>query len=204
MAQVVYGTAEEANYSVFAVPTRQVFDSINQNFQEFRSKIHDSAMMMFDKASEMFKKVEYSDAMRSVRAATRGLEMIYTPNTIQPLNGIGALQNAPDVMIPLMMACPDIRERYHAQTISGYGDRYIDNEAGLIGEAHTDYRRVTSGVFMENAEGDWCADVHFDHTPEEEQLDFTQQLDVMHAWEGMREFLGLNLEDPTSPANAML
>lgn len=140
------------------------------------------------------------------RAVSHYVEEAWYVDNIRTLNTLEELQLPPVTMVKWIMACPEVRTRYHEQSLAGYDDLYVDLEPGKNGEDHYYYRRVVDGVFLEDKDtGDWTANEWVEELHEEEDLlDFTDQTMILATWRTMVRELDKNTYDPTSQFNAML
>ena len=104
-----------------------------------------------------------------------------------------------------IMANPYIREQYHANRLDGYSDSYVDDAPGMICDNHYEYRRVMDGVFVFNEDPedkeDWSFSTYYEdiHNSDTDELDLTEQLQILRTWEALEHFVRNTDDDPTDP-----
>lgn len=157
-----------------------------------------------DTAYESFHQFASSEALERAKAIVEQ----YTGDTlhhISCLNTLAQLQTAPINMQRWIMANPYIREQYHANRLDGYSDSYVDDAPGMIGDNHYDYRRVMDGVFVFNEDledkEDWSFSTYYEdiHNYDTDELDLTEQLQILRTWEALEHFVRNTDDDPTDP-----
>lgn len=131
---------------------------------------------------------------------------LWEHDIVRPLKTLDELQQCKSVMRRYMMANQKLRRLYHKQQISGYDDLYVDEEPGLVGDDHYDYRRVMNGVVrFDDPDCDWTATTYFDELHEGDvELDLFQKVDIIESWEEAERYVDAFLNDPTSTSNAMM
>jgi hypothetical protein len=114
-------------------------------------------------------------------------------------------------MIRYVMAEPYARRMYHNHQLAGYDEDYVDQQPGLVGDDHHEYRLVMDGIIQieetPDAEGgyQWFADTWIDEYIEDEPvLDYRDQLEIMETWGTLQRLIEKRLEDPTSLRHASL
>lgn len=203
MATIVDGGSATFNYLLYGEPD-QAFNSYMQEAQSGMQGILSSGAAAFrDRFTSAVGYVQDSDALRVARAAVRKIAHLWDIDVVSVRQTIGELQQAPVVMIPFIMACPEVRELYHKQGCDGYGELYTDNQPGVVGEEHVDYQRVMDGIFVEQADGTHVSTTYLD-LEESLQLPFNNQVDVGITWDAVKRHLAAKKEDPTSRYNGTL
>lgn len=206
MANVIDGGSAAFDYLLYGERDQGLANYLQQLSSDAMQHLGSNAQQFVQKARDGVERFYTSDAMRLARAAVRKVASLYGLDEVYPLTNIGELQHAPAKMIPFVMAEPTLRAMYHAQRVEGYGEDYVDNQPGAVGDGHTDYDRVVDGVFLE-PEGDsedWVSTSNL-HLDDEQLLDHDQQMGIMlTTWEQVRIALAKGKEDPTSRFNATL
>lgn len=138
-----------------------------------------------------------------MEAAQRTVAHMWDVNTIRVLNSISDLQQAPTVMIPFLMACPEVRKMYNSQQIDGWSHWYQDIYPDQSGEALPEYRAVMQGIGVEVGD-----ELHYTTYVEDEtheyDLSVGQQQEVLLSWDAVRYHLLNGSNDPTSKLNNSL
>ncbi|QXO11107.1 hypothetical protein pEaSNUABM54_00281 [Erwinia phage pEa_SNUABM_54] len=206
MANFVEGGGAAFDYMVYGERDRGVMGYLQNLNSQVMTHLGTEARAIAENLQNSVEKMYNSESMRLARAAVRMVANAYGMNVIYPMTNIGELQHAPDVMIPLIMAQPGIRESFHKQQCEGYGDRYYDFQPGVVGEDHHDYQRVTDGIFLESEDDpEACVATSYLHLDEEDQLDHDQQDGIIYiTWEQVKIAQAKGVEDPTSQFNGTL
>lgn len=153
----------------------------------------------------LIEKVKTSDVYRRAEAALHYGMSLWGQNQIQQLEHLWQIQNAPNVMVPYLMANPTIRQLWIKDACEGYGERYFDDSPGAIGEDHEDYCRVMNGAVSFTDTG-WEAttyvrfDERYDNVP---TLSVLQAMKIRDAWQMMDDAIAAG-RDPTSRWDADL
>lgn len=95
-----------------------------------------------------------TDAARVANAIMRQSEAYFQPEHIRPLYTVADLQNAPANMLRGIMAMPEARKMYTAQTCDGYQGRYYDLHPAATPTEHRDYKLVYDGRIMDSDDKD--------------------------------------------------
>lgn len=156
----------------------------------------------YEQGQSLFQRLAESRAAQYVKAAQRAVRSIWQNNDVRVLTTIAEMQWAPPAMQRWIMAEPTVRQMYHQQRLEGYDGSYQDAYPNDIGEDHYHYRRVMDGVVQFN-EGDdepeWSATTYFDELdPDEAQLEFSEQEDILDTWTNIVAKIREGKEDPTS------
>jgi len=206
MATFVDGGSAAFDYMIYGERDRGVMGYLQNLNSQVMSHLGTEARAIAESMQSSVDRMYNSDAMRLARAAVRKVANAYGMNVIYPMTNIGELQHAPDIMIPLIMAEPGIRELYHKQQCEGYGDRYYDFQPGVVGEDHHDYQRITDGVFMDCEDDPEAQEaVSYLHLEEDDLLDHDQQDGIINiTWEQVKIARLKGIEDPTSQFNGTL
>jgi hypothetical protein len=174
MAQVISG----GNAAVHALlygdthpGTMNFFES--QRGQGFRSLKETARTFMAD-AAQRFGFMASEATQNLIRNVRRTANWAWHGDFIRPLRTIDDLQLAPLSMIRFMMAEPFARRMYHNHQIAGYDEDYVDQQPGLIGDDHHEYRMVMDGIVQvdeqpdENGDYQWHADMWIEDLCEDE------------------------------------
>lgn len=203
--QIVYGDAgtfDDLVYGTRIHPgTMNYMQQQVDNVMEMSRTLADAGKSFFADARSVFNEFNGSEAMRRARAAVRKVGSLFQRNEVVELTEIGRIQNAPQVMQRFIMAEPTVRRAFHAQRIDGYSDSYVDIHKQDIGITHPDYRKVISGVMMDDDEYDTKTTLCFDDDGDDlddPPLAIDQKADILSTWDATRHLLELGDEDPTS------
>lgn len=191
------------NALAYSPPNQQTVQFIEQRLMEklssFGSMVTDFGKSFMDKSLKAFNDFHGSDALRAAQAAMRKAGTYFQSNTIRPLRNIEELQTAPEKMQRYLMADIETRELFHAQRIDGYSGTYVDMHPNDIGRGHYDYRRVVEGMLLDDDENDFKVSYFFEDPVEGDiELNHEQKVDVLNAWDLMRQYREATRDDGTS------
>lgn len=202
--RVVRGDSTTFHAKTFGVPARETFDYLNQMGMDFNSSISDEARLRFTEVKSFYKTVSFDDALSALRNAVSGTDALSLPNRVMPLVSLAELQHAPDVMLPWIMAHPQLRELYAHNSCEGYGDRFIDYFSEVLGDTRPLYKAAVNGLRRE-VNGEYQMEIFAEVRSEQSlQIDMNDQLSVMATWDEIDYQLSLNDRDPTSPFDGKL
>lgn len=208
MAKIIQGGAAMFDAMHYGRQSQEVVSFLGRQFDAASQHLTDAGRAFFDRAQSAFENFNNDYATRLLRAAGRALDGLYLPDRIQPLMNIGNLQHAPPAMWRWVMAEPTLRKMWQADRVEGY-EKYVDLDPGNVGETHYDYRRVMQGIVQYDAEPDadghrgWSATNYLDALlPDDRELEFGEQLDIMETWRTVKGMVEAGGEDPTSRFNA--
>lgn len=119
---------------------------------------------------------------------------------ILPLTDLPSLQHAKPTMRQYVMAEPRTRQLYYQNRLDGYGDLYEDDDVGAIGRAHSTYREVMNGSYVDEVEDEDRFVTYLDALDEygETTLSKTKRDAIRRTWEVQRELLDKGKQDFTS------
>lgn len=153
----------------------------------------------------VFGEIDYTGIARMSKALNNHLDSMWVSDKIVPLKTVAELQTPPPVMIKWIMACPEVRERFHQQQLAGYDEYYVDPEPKKNGEDHYYYRRAVEGIFFETEDDDMVANEWFeDLWSPDDALDIVDQVSIQSTWASMIAAIHEGGSDPTSRFNAQL
>lgn len=200
---VVYADHDEVASALFGRPDPVIQDYIANSVQSFVSNlgVGEMADQMRNIATRAYEGFVDSTIGRSAQALQEQLNRFWQKDSIYYLNDLESFQNAPNTMVPYLMAMPAIRTAYHEGRLSGYEDRYIDPQPGVVGEGHLEYRQVMSGVVQGDGKcrhypGGLVAGIN--------RLSTGEKLSIINTARAMERALDTGLEDPTSKWNDIL
>lgn len=191
--------------SVYGLPHKGTIDFVKNQFTQGWENLTEAGRSFFEEKRELVERATSEEAYRRTEALARKFRHAWDTDDIKYIGDVGALQQAKLTMQRWLMADPEIREMRNQQICDGYSKTYDDWEPNRIGEDHADYRRVTDGIFMEDEEGGGCCTSYYEsHVNAEDDLTFTQQVDIKAAWGAQRLLMKRRREDTTSPLNDRL
>lgn len=207
---VVYGDTADVNALIYQLPHQNTVNFIQQRMQDASQRIVGAGQQFFNQARDLYDRFAGEAAIRKAKAAKRAMGSLWDDNEVRTLSNVEELQAANNVMRRWVMANPMIRDMYKKQQIEGYDTLYKDpfpDEAS--GEDNYDYRRVMNGIVEEfvdtDGEDNWRATTWIeDLLPEDHELDFLDQNEVLCTWEALENIVRRRKDDPTSRFNAEL
>lgn len=135
--------------------------------------------------------------MRAIRERTQGA--YYSKDIVRELRTLSEIQQAPPVMINLIMADPEIKERYRNQRMAGYGDRYHDPYPSITGQGDYYYRRMDQGMVHVNETGYTVRNYYEVLQLNDREFDAVEKVMAKNTIERVKYYLALGEEDPSSP-----
>lgn len=199
MANFIQGDGLTFDALIYGSGNRSAQNFIDGMSAQFNNRVHQDFMPMFQNlAGTVFEAVNVSKGLETLKALGYKLGGMLNPHQVSLLESILEMQQANEGMRRWIMACPEIRTLYHGSMISGYDGLYEDLNPGVVGEEHYDYRRATSGIVMERPDGKVESWQFFDDCPIEDDLVFSDQVDIICTWNNMKAVLDLGIDDPTS------
>lgn len=204
MAQVVDAGDNAFAAMAYGRPSEKTFGFLDQSISHFTNSLADYAQNFYSTCRSVYNRIDNSEAMRLVKAAYGAIDTYAMHDVIQRLDNIHQMQNAPNVMIPWLMANPVVRELYQERGCAGYGEMYENMYGASIGMEHVEYRAATHGLWRE-VDGEMVCDIYPDISCNPKlQLTIDEQLDITNAWLDMNEYIERGGVDPTSRFNAKL
>lgn len=202
--RVIYGDHNTFRALTHGVPSQSTLDYFAQEAAIFDSRVDSIVLEHVAETEDFFATMQIEEAIASLRAAGNAVASDFLPNQIFELMSIDEIQNAPDIMVPWIMANPVLDEMRRDNRIEGYGDRFTEFCSEFLGDSHPLYQHVVDGLWIEQADGTHeCTMYAAARADEELQLDMKQQLAILNTWGRAVELLE-GERDPTSPFNAML
>lgn len=201
MARVIFGDADEFDVLAFGRPHQNTIQFLNNHAQQVSQNLTQHAANFMDNLGAIYNYVNYDALNEMAYALNRKVESIWDRNNVQSFVELAQLQNADLFNQRWIMACPDIRELYHAQQCNGFHGSYVDVQPNAIGFHHYDYRRATDELVMFTDEG-WEATTYYeDLHPDDRHLLLAEKTDIQIMWEAARYFVKHGHKDPTSPTD---
>ncbi len=210
MARAIQGDDLQFRALAYGMQHPGTVQFLADRFQQASASIQQVGGAFMERAAQMYEQFNGADAIRLAHAAIRRVQTMWQSDRIQLLTDIGQFQHAGDAMARWVMACPEVRERYHKQQLDGYSDTYVDYHPGDIGESHYDYRRMMDGLVILNEspaddEPEWHADSFLDELlPDDTDLTVTEQMDIQESLRHVMWHIRQGKEDPTSKFNAQM
>ena len=198
---VIFGTPEEATAALFAKPSQESMNYIQQSVNRYMSMA--SALPPEQTAMVVNQYNTFTEQVQghAVDAIRHQMENYWQSDIVNGLWTMETIQQAPDQALNWIMANPTIRELYHSGNVAGYGDRYVDHQPGAVGSYHNDYRRVTNNMVMHDDKGSRVSTYHEMQTGNDVMLSSMDKAMVMSTWRILDEIVEEDDLDPTSIHN---
>jgi len=215
MAQVIQGGSSVMNAIIYQQPHSSVNSYMQDAYHRVALRMNDVGLAAMESAKRLYESTVNHSAYRLAKAAIRKVEDGFMVDEIQPLLTIGALQNAPNRMVPYVMAEPSVKRRYLAGRCEGYGDEYVDASNGQVGAKDGLWRAIMNGYVQTSedamaeedediaAEPNWGCVTYFDDEVEELNLTPEETDEIRQTHDVLRAALK-GIDDPTSRWNASL
>lgn len=155
----------------------QQIQNLGPSLNEFGQRMYGALQTSYNFVTDQL--VQYGLRNELSQAGLNVLDNYYTE-----LLDWHALQNANPTMQRWIMANPTVRELYQDQNIDGYSEQYKDVFGGGIGDSDYNYRRVTTGVIMDDSTDDtWTVKHHYeDLLPGDKELDHYEKCIILETW----------------------
>lgn len=155
MAQVVFGDREVLDQIMFGSPPPMLQQYIASTQQRFMGTLNDIGMQFANTANNLFARLDSSEAMRLARSALRAVEIYGVSDVVQEISSLEKLRIAPSVMIPYIMACPELTDLYNEGVLDAYDGRWTPTSySHQVGWDNPYYAQVMQGhmEFIDNEE----------------------------------------------------
>lgn len=192
----------------FAAPNPLALQGIYQAQVDMLQQLGNTQFAQIASESiERLKDFSFGECARRMEALRNKATALFSDNRIRLITDVGELQQAPEAMIPYIMAIPEVYEMYLNGELEGYEDKFIDIQPGAIGVDNFHYRQMTHGIVQtihhpKHGEMTGATTYHELHQPENPldvqarmNLEITRKA-ILHSLEGER--------DPTSPWNNLI
>lgn len=188
----------------FGLPSMETFNYFQELGRDFSSRITSVAKSKLDEVSHLYKAITLNDMANSLKGLINNLENFKLPNVIMQLDSLAELQNAPDVMIPYIMANPTIHKLYERNMVDGYSSIFVGMGENSDG-SNPLYQSVMNGIRTQDEDGEYWthyySDVRVGDLP---NLELEQQVNILATWDALDYFISLGDCDPTSRYNSKL
>lgn len=203
MPVFIQGEPGQGNFDAiaFGVPTQANLNFLEERLTAFSNTMTEAGEQFIRRGVEVFEKYGGSEAIRLAKAAVRTVQHAFDRDIVREIKTLGGLQQAGQKMQRWIMACPEVRQRYHKQQCDGYSDTYVDMHPGDVGKDHYDWRLVNSGLVVETPDDpdyEWSSVNYMDENPDDEQLSLSEKLSVLSTWDIIKSMMKPGQEDPTS------
>lgn len=198
---------DEFDDLVYSAPHPGTLNYMQQKLNSLSTNLTAMGQQFMSNVRSQWEQFNGSEAMRRMRAAKRKIgDALFMRNEVQALSSLGELQNAQSVMQNIIMSEPTIRSAFYHQRLDGFSATYRDPNPGLIGEDDPLYRKVMSGMVVDDPEtGDWKCTIYVDDFEEgDKPFDIDQKVDAQITWEMVKHYWLRGKEDPTSQSGGYL
>jgi hypothetical protein len=182
---VLYGSAGMVNYA------QPAFAGVMDLVKGTTADLFNKGIQLYNK----FNSSAFIDHTRNV--INRVLGVTVNTNTIQTYESADHIRLATLTMQRWIMACPEVRKKYHAQQIDGYAETYVDVQPDAIGDRHYDYRVATDGLVQDCGS---FVNYSIDYKPDDRELTLSEKVSISRTWARAAWLLksGVDITDPTS------
>lgn len=119
---------------------------------------------------------------------------VWQNDSIKRLKTLHEIQQAPQSMIPWIMAHPFLRASYMREGCSGYGEAYGNEHPIGVGEGHYDYRRVMNGVIDKGKYVNYHEKIQI-----QDLLNIFEKNNIRYTWKIIDGLIENGNSDPTDP-----
>mgnify|MGYP003606679201 CR=1 FL=1 len=195
---LLFGAPDQGSVNYF----QQQYSNVIQNAGQF---VGDIGKMFVEKAQYYYNNYVSEDALRRVRNILQNVDEMNQSDIIRQLIDFSEFQHADLVMQRWIMAMPEVRTRYHEQTLDGYSNTYVDMAPDDCGFTHRDWRMVTDGMlnYTYDEEGE-VNGLHYAHhlvsadlEENERALEIDEKDIILSTWDALGAYLKSG-RDPTN------
>lgn len=203
---VSYGSPATASAALFGRATNATKAYVAESINKFMSYASGIPLTVSHAIMEKHQELINIGLSRKVEALRHKLNGMWEDDCIRPLHSVGAIQQAPDVMVRWIMANERLRGYYHDGRVEGYGERYIDREPGRIGNQQYDYRRVMDGgVVIDKNNRATYANYYEEHIDNDVVLNVIERNIMRVAYDIIDDSIEEgNQDDPSSGWNGLI
>lgn len=206
-AKVVYGDDVIFNAMENGRTTAAFNNYCQSQWEQAKLMTSHVSSTIMQSVNNLVDRIATTDVYGLAEAAMNYVGTLWGKDTFQALATLSKIQNAPDCMVPYLMAQTDVRKLHVSGSCESYGDRYIDANPGMMGINHEEWKMVMNGVMsIDEDTGQWESTTYFqtdDRYDDVEPLSHYQSTIVRDAWLEMAEAVKAG-RDPTSCWNADL
>lgn len=199
MARVVQGDDLMFNAMTFGRAAPEFSNFVAQQWDAAKSISSLATNNIMQSVDVMANQIANSNIYRMAEAALNYAGSLWGRDLFQDLQTRAQVQNAPAVMVPYLMACPEVRALHNKGRCESYGELYEDMQVGAIKENHDEWRAVMNGVVNLDTGGDWEATTYSeldDRMHAAPEIDHHHSIQIRNAWLLMTEAVADGV-DPT-------
>lgn len=176
---------EQFDALLYGAPSQESANQFKMAAERIAQYVPDHFKHVHQRTVNLANRLASTDYRHAMKVAVAHVTTAWDGDYIKALKDVAAIQAAAPKNIRWNMAEPTYRKLYNAGQANGYGDDYVDNQPGAVGNDHIDYRRVTHGQFIE--EEDYSTLVAYDtdvsnDEHEEDQLILSEQVSIQRNW----------------------
>lgn len=202
MARQLTGGADLLDVVGGGFVSRNVEAVMSQTSQMIRSQLPKFGLDFIDRWRDTYKSLDMNTAMNLMEKLRSKDDRAWDQMAVRRLNTLEDIQQAGPVMQRWIMAHPETRRRYLSNAISGYQGYYTNVFGNQVGEDHSEYRRVMSGVghlvdghYHKRRYGELLSDGDIELRPH-------QQMNILQCFDFLGQYYDSEnaeeeLEDPT-------
>lgn len=193
---------------LFSQPDKATQNYLRNEVNNFVSSLGQAGSHIANKVMSAYKDITSGKTFRRIQAIKNLSNSFFEENSVRKLKTLGELQTAPDIMIPYLMANPEVHELYQDDRIKGYGDNYNTNPYGRAGLNNQHYRQaVNTMVIKEEVDGETsyiCRNTYSKAQEEMDDLTFVDKANVLSSWKLMNYTHQEHGIDATSEENDLI
>lgn len=150
MGQVLTLSGPSFDMMVYGDKSNLLSNYLQQQLQQIGPGFNDISQRLYQSVVNSYNWVNDKLVQYGIKGelASSGLNVL--DNQFIELLDWQALQNANLTMQRWIMCHPEVRQLYLDQNLDGYSDTYVNLNGKDVGEADYDYRRVMSGVLIDD------------------------------------------------------
>lgn len=175
-------------------------DALMSGLSNFANTSIDKSVVQ--NAIDTFKANTSGAVYKAVKAIKNTYFKVFNiPDSIQYVRSLESLQVAPNSMVNLIMANPDIKRYYNDGIVEGYGNRYDGKYASVQKQLDPYYRQATNGMAIH--EDGKIIIRNYVSNSKLRNLDLNEKICVLSAWDSALKHISEGY-DPTSIDNNAL
>lgn len=203
MAKFIVGDEESFRLSISGIPNQSTINYIREQSFTPSLALDQNTREFMEQSRNIYNEYLSDKAIEKAHFIKNIANNTWQHNVIRALEDIDQMQQAPSVMVPYIMAMPEVRSLWQAGGCAGYDEDYVDEYPNLNGEDNLYYRRMMDGILQETEDEMYYVD-YSEPLDLEEPLHVTQQFILLNVRNSIARKLQDKGDDPTSRYNASL
>lgn len=180
---------------------------LNNMYTQWQQQMSPMQQTFYNNLGSMYSYMTPDEMLRIQQQTLQKHDDLWRDHMVCVYSTMVHFQNASPVMMPYIMAMPELSQLFAAGQVDGYvstGFKAVD--ANKVGMDRYHYRRAIDGLYMEDpTTGDFNAIVMYEDVLDpSDELSRLQQADIQRTWDAARVLLHTQEMDFTSKTGGRL